>query len=97
MREYLCSEEFKENLIEAIENVEPDADSIDILHMMESLRNDIVADAAQMAEDYDDVDAEQVIAFLDANPDFRDALIKTAAEEVFDFAEWDDDDEEDEE
>ena len=96
MHEYLCSEDFKENLIEAIENVEPDADSIDILHLMKSLRDDIVADAAQMAEYYDDMDADQIIAFLDTNPDFRDELIKAAAVEVFDFFEWDDEDDEEE-
>ena len=97
MHEYLCSEEFKENLIEAIEDMEVDEDEMNILHLMESTRQSIIKEAAQMAEDYDDVNANQICEYMSANPEFRNELIKSAAAEVFGYTDWDDEDEDDDE
>lgn len=91
MREYLCSEEFKENLIEAIEECELDADELTMLTKLYPDMAQIISDAADKAQDYDDVDAEQVVAFLNANKEFRDMIVMAAAEEVYELCDFDDD------
>lgn len=96
MREYLLSDDFQQNLVDAIVDYAPDEDEFDMLYHWQTAKNEIIENAAETAETIDGVPAEDVMAALNADEKlckhvFELAMVEARYELEDD---WDEEDEE---